>query len=263
MLEIKNLNVRIGKKQLLHDMNLRLKPHTITALVGRNGCGKTTLVSCINQMQNYTGEILYRGNSLAGMPLSERSKLVGLLTQGLRYMRRWESLGILTQGLPAPHITVQELIKMGRNPYMDLGHHLTNKDKEAMEFGIQQMGVETFLQCYLDELSGGERQKAYMAMILAQDTRLLVLDEPTTHMDLSYERKFFTDLENLRKKQKKTFLIVTHNLNMAVEFADSIIIMESGHIVSHLSTKECLKNQLIEKYFDLKCYKTGRNVFFG
>ena len=188
MLEIRNLCVRRRRKEILDGVSLTLVPHKLTALLGKNGCGKSTLVSCINQTMPYTGEIRFSNRDLALMPPKERACL----------------LSFLPQTLPCPHITVLELVTMGRSPYVDIGRRLTPQDKEAVWSAVCAIGIEGFSDRYLDELSGGERQKAYLAMTLAQDTRVMIMDEPTTYMDMEYEHTFLGLLNRLKQQRKKT-----------------------------------------------------------
>lgn len=246
MLEIRNLNVCMQQKSILRNINLKLKPHSFTAIIGKNGCGKSTLVSCVNQMQNYTGGILFNGNSLALMHPRERARLISVLPQVLK----------------TPHIRVEDLVKMGRNPYVDMGHHLTDNDWATVHRGMEIIGIESLKDCFIDEISGGERQKAYLAMTIAQDTRLLVLDEPTTYMDMAFEREFLIQLEQLKTLHKKTLLVVMHNLNLALTHADHVVVMEKGCIVFDGSREDCLAGDVIEKTFGVRRYEVEGNLFF-
>lgn len=247
MLEIKNLSAVIDKKQILTDISLKLIPHTLTAVIGKNGCGKSTLVSCINQRTSYMGEILFSGRNVSLMQPKERACL----------------LSILPQALTAPHITVEELVKMGRSPYIDIGKHFTQADKNAVTQAISTIGIDGLKNCFIDEISGGERQKAYLAMTLAQDTRVMILDEPTTYMDMAYEHAFMALLDELKKKHKKTLLVIMHNLNQAIRHADRIAVMDSGSLVFDGSTEDCLGSDIIESTFGVKRYKAEDSIFFA
>ena len=247
MLEINNLQVARSGKQILDGINLRLIPHTLTALVGKNGCGKSTLVSCINQITPYRGEIHFSGRDLALMPPRERASLIAYLPQALK----------------SPHITTEELIAMGRSPYLDIGRHMTPHDKEMVEKAIHAIGIEKLIGRYVDTLSGGERQKVYLAMTIAQDTRLLVLDEPTTYMDMAYEHAFLAMLDTMKHKNKKTLLVVMHNLNQAVRYADQLAVLDDGKIVFHGPTEECLRSGILERVFSVHRYMAEDKVFFA
>ena len=246
MLNINNLSVNIGKKQILTDVNLSIKPHTVTAVIGKNGSGKSTLVSAINGTVHYKGQIDFAGQDIRMLTNREKAKLIAVLPQTLN----------------APHITVQELVKMGRNPYVDIGKRFAPQDNTAVENAIEFMDVADKRQEYLDRLSGGERQKAYLAMILAQQTRLMLLDEPATYMDISYERHFMQTLKKLQKTSHKTVVIVMHNLSTAVRFADRIAVMDSGRLIFDGTTDECLEKQIIENTFGVKKYISDGEIFF-
>lgn len=247
MLEICNLSAEAGKKPILKQINIELVPHTLTTVIGKNGSGKSTLVSCVNQTFPYTGEILFRGRNLKLIPPRERATLISILPQ------------ILT----TPHIKVEELIKMGRTPYLDIGHHFTENDRKAVAEAFAVTGMEELSQCYIDELSGGERQRAYLAMVFAQQTRLMILDEPATYMDMSYEQRFMETLGVMKNRHKKTLLVIMHNLNAAVRFADRIVIMSDGEALFEGTKEACLDSGLIEKTFGVKRYNTADRIFFS
>ena len=247
MLKIESLNVTLGKKEILKDINLNIKAHAITAVIGRNGSGKSTLVSAINGAVPYTGKMLFANNDIRLLSQREKAKLIS----------------VLPQMLTAPHITVEELVKMGRNPYVDIGHRFTQQDIDAVCDAVKFMDIEDKLNDYLDNLSGGERQKAYLAMTLAQQTRFMVLDEPATYMDVSYERQFMETLKNLQKTSHKTIMIVMHNLSTAVRYADRIVVMDSGRVAFEGTTAECLEKQVIENTFNVKKFLTDGEIFFA
>ena len=247
MLKINSLGVTLGKKEILKDVNLNVKPHAITAVIGKNGSGKSTLVSAINGTVPYTGQIAFADQDIRLITQRERAKLIS----------------VLPQTLTAPHITVEELVKMGRNPYVDIGRRFTPQDTAAVEKALEFMDMADKRLDYVDNLSGGERQKAYLAMILAQQTRLLLLDEPATYMDISYERQFMETLKNLQKTSHKTVVVVMHNLSTAVRFADRIAVMDGGRLIFEGTTAECLEKQFIEKTFGVKKYISDGEIFFS
>lgn len=251
MLKIENLSVAIGGKQILQDVSFHLRPHRITALVGRNGSGKSTLLACVNQQLPYTGSITEGEKNLALLPPGERAKTVA----------------ILPQTLPVPHITVAEMVAFGRTPYLDFTGRLTVQDKTAVQNAMKDTHVEELSHRYLDTLSGGERQRAALAMILAQNTPIALLDEPTAHMDLGFEAAFLKQLRQLGKQKKKTFLVILHDLSMAVRYADDIIVLDGGKTVFAGSVSDCLAAHILEDHFCLKRFCATENgeerVFFS
>ena len=251
MLEIKNVSVQLGKKQILDNVSLSLRPYRLTALVGRNGSGKSTLLNCVNRQVAYTGEIREGGKDLVRIPPKERAK----------------SIAILPQTVPVPHITVRELVAFGRNPYLDFTGRLREADKQAVEDALENAGAPELGDRYGDTLSGGEKQRVLLAMILAQNTPILLLDEPTAHLDLGYEAAFLELLQKLKDEQKKTILVILHDLTQAVRYADDLIVLDAGKVIFTGSREECLEQEILEKTFHLRRYtvkdEDAERVFFS
>lgn len=247
MLEIKNLSVRFGQRQVLENVSFSLRPRRLTALVGCNGSGKSTLLNCINQQLPYTGTITWSGRNLTGITPRERAK----------------SVAILPQTLPSPHITAWELAAFGRNPYLDFTGRLREGDREAVEAALRDADARELADRYVDTLSGGEKQRVLLAMILAQNTPVALLDEPTAHMDLRYEAAFLELLQKLKVEQNKTFLVILHDLTQAVRYADDLIVLDRGRVVFAGSKEECLEREILEKTFGLRRYAAEGRIFFG
>lgn len=246
MLRADGLSVTIKKKEILKNISFEIKPNSFTVLMGKNGSGKSTLVSCINQMRAYEGELLFEEQSLKKMSPRQRAA----------------NISILPQMLASPHILVEDLVKMGRNPFLDVGGRFTPEDEAAVDKGFSIMGIGELRHRFVDELSGGERQKAYMAMILAQDTELIVLDEPTTYMDVEYQAEFMRILKHIKEECHKTLLVVMHDLNMAAEYADDILVLDKGSLCFAGTKKECLRERVIEQIFHVKGHVVEeKNIF--
>ena len=246
MLEIHKLSARVGGKVFLRELDLQLPSSTLTALVGRNGSGKSTLFGCIGGTKSYRGDILLCGEELRRIPLRERAKRMALLPQTLA----------------APHITVEELTSLGRSPYVDVGRRLTAEDREAVCRAMETAGVAELCGRFVDELSGGERQRAFLAMILAQETELLLLDEPTAHLDAVCGDAFMRTLAQLRQ-QGKTLLVVMHDLAEAVRYADRMAVMDGGRMVFGGSGEECLSCGILEQTLGVKRYEADGRSFFA
>lgn len=246
MLEIKNLSARIGGEEFLRDISLTLPAGTLTALVGRNGSGKSTLLSCIGGVRKCWGDILLSGEELKSLPPRTRA----------------QRLSLLPQSLAAPHITVTELAELGRSPYVGIGRRFTAADTAAVYRAMETAGVQAFAERFVDELSGGEKQRAYLAMILAQETELLLLDEPTTHMDAACGDSFLRCLAALRQ-QGRTLLVVMHDIAEAVRYADRVAVMENGRIVFAGSTGECLTCGVLEQTLHVRRYEAEGRSFFA
>lgn len=239
MLEFKNISVTKNKKEILKDVSFSVKPHTVTAVIGKNGSGKSTLLSCLTGESRYTGAIHFSDSDISLMSKRQRAATVAFLQQNL----------------PVVPITVENLVAMGRTPYIDIGKHLTEKDKVQIEKAIVSVGIESIRQKKLSEISGGEKQKAYIAMVLAQNTRVVALDEPTTYMDVQYEKEFMSLLRELKEKHKKTLLVVMHDLSRAAEIADYILILNEGRVAFSGKKEEAIQSGKIESTFGVKKYE--------
>ena len=239
MLEIKNISVTKNKKEILRDVSFSVKPHTITAIIGKNGSGKSTLISCLTGESKYKGSIFFSDDDISMFNSRQRARLVSLLPQNL----------------PAVPITVEKLVEMGRNPYTDIGKRLSEKDTEQIEKAIESAKIEEIRHKKLTEISGGERQKAYIAMVLSQNTRVIALDEPTTYMDVQVEKAFISLIRDLKEKHKKTLLVVMHDLSRAVEIADNILLLDDGRIRMFGKNQDVLQSGAIEEVFGVTQYE--------
>ncbi len=243
MLELKNISVVKNKKEILKDISFSLKPHTLTVIIGKNGSGKSTLLSCLTGESKYQGTIHYDDKDLALMPQRQRAAYISFLPQSL----------------PSVPVTVENLVAMGRTPYIDMGKRLSDKDKEQIEKAIADVGTEKIRHKRLTELSGGEKQKAYVTMVLAQNTRVVALDEPTTYMDVQFQKEFISLLCQLKEKHKKTLITVMHDLSMAAEIADYILLLDEGRVVISGKKEEVLQSGKIESTFNVKKYEIELN----
>lgn len=238
MLEINNLTAGYGKKTVLNNVSFKVPKNSITAVIGRNSSGKSTIISCINGQIKYSGSIKVDGTDLQNLTLRERA----------------QKISVLSQFLTSPAFTVGQLVAFGRNPYIGLNGRMTDTDREIVASAIKSVGISNLEKRYVSSLSGGERQMAYLAMVLAQNTDLIVLDEPTSFMDISNESSFLKLLSEICRKEGKTVLIVMHNLTYAVNFADNIVVIDDGIVLYSGDKNECLQKNIIENNFDVKRY---------
>ena len=245
MPEYKEVSLRLGGKPILQGISFRLRPGGLTALVGRNGSGKSSLLSCLTGAVPYEGAVLLGDRDLRRMPPRQRAKLAALLHQDM----------------PVPRLTVRELAAFGRQPYLDFTGRLREGDREAVERALRAAQVHDLADRRVDTLSGGERQRAYLAMVLAQETEVLFLDEPGAHLDRAWEAAF---LELLTALEDRTVLLAIHDLDAAVRYARDILVLEEGRLVFSGSVEECLSQEVLEKTFRLRRYtaEEGR-IFFA
>ena len=225
------------QKPVLDDVSFAVPTGSITALIGRNGAGKSTLLRCLTgEKTDYQGKILLDGTEVRSMELTARTHAVACLPQLL----------------PRPHVTVRELVGFGRTPYMPLTGTLSEEDRAAVERAIRAVGMEAFCDSFVDALSGGELKKAFFAMTLAQDTPVVVLDEPTAHLD-AYNRFSFLELiARMGKELGKTFLVVMHELPEILRYADRIAVLQDGQVAFEGTPEECLETGVPERCFHIR-----------
>lgn len=247
MLELDRVSARLGGKDILKDVSFSLRPEKLTALVGRNGSGKSTLLACVNQQLSYAGSIREGAHPLEKLSARERARRIALLPQTI----------------PAPHIPAREMVALGRNPYLDFTGRLTREDQSAVDGALAEARAEELARRYVDSLSGGERQRVALAMILAQNTPIALLDEPTAHMDQHYGETFLRLLRQLGQEKKKTVLVVLHDLTLAVRYADDIVVLEEGRVIFSGTKEACLAGQILEQTFGLRRCEAEGKIFFS
>ena len=235
------LSASYGKKQVLRDISFCL-PEGVTALLGRNGSGKSTLLHCIAGALPFEGSVKLDGKELKGLPAREKAKL----------------LSILPQMLPSPDLPAEEVVGFGRSPY---SARLSAKEREEVRAAMQRLGIGELTGRRVSTLSGGEKQKVFLAMLLVQDTPLVLLDEPTTYMDLPFKSVFFSVLQELKEK-KKTVLFVSHDLSDGIASSDHVLVLEEGGIRFAGKKEECLKDCVLERAFGAARYEVGGNILF-
>ena len=245
MLQIKNLTVEYGKNTVLNNISFDLKPHKITGILGRNGSGKSTVVSAINNLVPYKGQVLLHGEDIRLMNQRERAKQVA----------------VLPQVLPVPFVTVKELVSFGRSPYHSLGSRLEKADMDIITSAMADTGVADLQDKPVALLSGGERQRAFLAMILAQQTNIIILDEPTTYMDMLCKAEFLDLLKILKERHKKTIMLILHDITDAVEYCDGLVILNEKEIAFMGDTDKSIKS--LENVFKIRHWQVEGKIFFS
>ena len=223
-----------GRKNVLEKVSFSVETGSITAVVGRNGMGKTTLLRCLTgEKSDYTGEILLDGQTIRKFSYAERAV----------------KLSCLPQELPMPQVTVRELVSFGRTPYTSFSGALSQVDRQTVDWAIRTVGLEALSHAAVDNLSGGERTQAFFAMTLAQDTPLVVLDEPGAHLDAESRFVFWDLLERLRKERGKTFLVVMHELPEVLQYAQRLVAIDRGTVCFSGTPEAFLEQAIPQKIF--------------
>lgn len=245
MIEFRDVSLHLGRKSILKNISFTLPQRGITVLVGRNGSGKSSLLSCVNGQRAYSGAILWNGEDLAAMPPAERAGRIALLPQTM----------------PAPHVTAFELAAFGRTPHLGISGKLTRADEEKVRDALAAVNAAALSGRFVDTLSGGERQRVNLAMVLAQDTPCILLDEPTAHLDPVYAAEFLEQLLPLR--QEKSILLVLHDLSLAASIADHVAVLEEGRLRFFGIREECLSKEVFESVFGVRRFCSEDRIFFG
>jgi len=233
----KGLNVFLDHRHVIKDLHLKIVPNKITAIMGPNGSGKSTLLKALSGLLKPTsGEVL-----LDNTPIHcfNRKKLA-------------RKLSFLMQHPEAPdNITVKELVSFGRFSHQRW-FGLSKKDVEQVHWAIEQVHLEDKIHQSLNKLSGGQQKRAWIAMSLAQDSDVLLLDEPITSLDIRYQLETLDILQQLNLKYSKTIVVVLHDLQQVVQFADELVILEEGNLVCHTPIDSALDVGLFENVFGVK-----------
>lgn len=251
MLEFQNVSVSCQRTLLLEDISVAFPKGAITTIIGPNGCGKTTLLQCLNGASKVTqGSILLDGEDFLALSMHERALRLSFLPQVRTII---------------PSLPVRTLVEHGRFPHLGFSRRKTREDIAMVQRAMDFTELTPYAQQYTDTLSGGIRQRAFLAMQLAQDCEYLVLDEPTTFLDLKGQRSFLSMFERLRS-EGHTLILVLHDLNQALQISDRLIIMKDRKIAAAGTPEECLQQHILEEVFETtcKCFSDsdGKYYFF-
>jgi ABC-type cobalamin/Fe3+-siderophores transport system ATPase subunit len=233
----RGLEVELGGETILRDVGFELPPGAITALVGANGSGKTTLLKTLARIAKPTaGSVLLDGAEINSLPTREVARRLALLPQGVE--------------APAG-VTVGSLVELGRLPHIGRLGSLRRDDREAIEWALEVTDLLAFRDRAVDSLSGGERQRAWLALSLAQRTSLLLLDEPTTYLDVRHQLEVLMLVQRLNREHGLTVCWVLHDLNAAVAFSDRMACLRDGEIVAHGDPATLLTAPLVAEVFGI------------
>ncbi len=239
-LTVKNISVGYGGAAIVKNVSLDAAEGALTILVGPNGCGKSTVLKAIARvLQPMSGSARLDGTSVHTIPTRTLAKSLALLPQG----------PIAPEGL-----TVKELVSQGRFPHQTLARQWSAEDSHAVFAAMQAADVAGFADRRVDSLSGGQRQRCWIAMILAQDTDVVLLDEPTTFLDLKVQVDVMTLLRQIAHHQNRTLIVVLHDLNIAAMFGDKIIMMRGGVIVDQGPPDDVMTRRNLARVFDLDAH---------
>lgn len=239
LLTANNITSGYDKKVIVNGVDITIPKNKISVIIGANACGKSTLLKTLSRLiKPISGEVLLDGKKITEIPPKELAKVLGLLPQS----------PIVPEG-----ITVADLVGRGRFPYQSFFKGLDKKDYEAVEEALEIMGITELANRSVDELSGGQRQRVWIAMALAQQTDILLLDEPTTFLDIAYQVEILDLLTDLNRRLGTTIVMVLHDINLSARYADHIFAVQKGNLIAQGAPSDIITEELIKQVFDLEC----------
>ncbi|MEG3310152.1 ABC transporter ATP-binding protein [Streptococcus sp. SS-4456] len=234
----KDLAVSYGKKSILSDLSIDFPTGKITSIIGANGCGKSTLLRALSRiLPADKGTVYLDGKDMQQISTKEIAKQLALLPQ-------------VQESLDG--IRVYDLVSYGRFPHQNAFGRLTNLDREKITWALDETQTTEFAELPVQSLSGGQRQRVWIAMALAQDTDIILLDEPTTYLDMHHQLEVLELLQRLNRDNGKTIVMVLHDLNHAARFSDHIIALKDGSILQEGSPEEVITVEHLRQIFDIE-----------
>lgn len=238
-LTARNLSLAYEGTLIVQDLTLAIPTGKITALIGANGCGKSTLLRGLARLLKPVSGAVYLDNkSIFQRPTKEVAQQLGLLPQN----------PIAPEGL-----TVKDLVAQGRYPYQNWLQQWSTQDEKLVQRALEITDLTELSDRALETLSGGQRQRAWIAMALAQDTEILLLDEPTTFLDLAHQIEILDLLYDLNQQQERTIVMVLHDLNQACRYADYLVAVKAGRIFAAGEPQSVMTTQVVQAVFNLDC----------
>lgn len=235
MVDIKNVFKLYNQKKVIEDVSLKIEKGTITSFIGPNGAGKSTLISMISRLiAKDDGSITIDGQDIVKTKNNELAKKISILKQSNAINLK---------------LTVRELVSFGRFPYSQ--GKLKKEDLEKVDEAIDYMELRSMQDKFLDELSGGQRQRAHIAMVIAQDTEYILLDEPLNNLDMRHSVQIMKTLRRLVNELGKTILIVIHDINFASCYSDQIVALKDGKIVKQGPTCDVIDKCVLKDIYDM------------
>lgn len=220
-------------------LSVEIPDNSFTVIVGPNACGKSTLLRALSRMLKPSdGKVLLDGQVIQSLPAKKVARTLGLLPQS----------SIAPDG-----ITVADLVGRGRYPHQGILRQWSTEDERVVQESMRQTGVAELAERYVDELSGGQRQRVWIAMALAQQTPLLLLDEPTTYLDIQHQIDVLDLCAELHEEQGRTLVAVLHDLNHAARYATHLIALKGGEVIAEGAPNDIVTAELVEEVFGLRC----------
>lgn len=235
MINIKNISKKYGNKPVLKNISVAFPENSLISIIGPNGAGKSTLLSIMSRLiSSDGGEVIIDGKSISDWDTNELSKTISILKQSNHTSLK---------------LTVYELVSFGRFPYC--GGRLTDEDKMHIDGAIDYMKLGDISNKYLDELSGGQAQRAYIAMTIAQNTKYIFLDEPLNNLDMKHSVSMMKTLKTLCADLSKTIIVVLHDINFASVYSDYILALKDGELFNMAKTESIIAAHTLSELYNM------------
>lgn len=248
-MEVRNLSFAYGKNRVLKDISFRIKEGDITTIMGANGCGKTTLFSLMTRnLYPRRGDIFLKGKNIQNLGLKEFARRVSIVHQ---------------YNTSSDDITVERLVSFGRTPHMKMMQGRSEEDERLIRWAMEVTKVGKYRDREISRLSGGQRQRVWIAMALAQNTKILFLDEPTTYLDIRYQIEILELVKKLNREFGITIIMVLHDINQAIYFSDCVIGLKDGLVEMEGNPQEVITRESIRSLYgiELDVTKVGEKKF--
>lgn len=239
MIELRNVSVGYENKSIINNLSADFRDGEFVCIIGKNGSGKSTLLKAMDGIRGYNGQILLNNIEIMELSRKERAKKIAYLPQ-IRQI---------------PDIEVKTLIAHGRFPHLGFSRTMTKADNDMVFYASELTSVQKFLHRHVTELSGGERQRVYLAMVIAQDTETILLDEPTTYMDINHQIEIMEILSELNKRGKN-IIMVAHDLPQAFTYGSQILILNNGTIAEAGEPNSLCMNTKLKSIFGVTLEKS-------
>ena len=236
-MEVRGLSFAYGKNKVLKDVSLKIEEGKVTTIMGANGCGKSTLFSLMTKnLYARKGKIFLRGKNIQNLNLKEFARQVSIVQQ---------------YNTSSDDITVERLVAFGRTPHRKPMQGKSEEDERLVEWAMEVTGILEYRDREVSRLSGGQRQRVWIAMALAQNTKILFLDEPTTYLDIRYQIEILELVRKLNKEFGITIIMVLHDINQAIYFSHEVIGLKDGIVEFQGSPEDVIDRQSIKELYGL------------
>lgn len=233
--EVKSLKVGYDDKIIIDDLSIQIKKGAITTIIGENGSGKSTLLKTLGRILHpVSGEVYANGMNVHKTNTKEIAKIIGLLPQSPK----------------APNgLNVEEVVEYGRFPHKKKNGKMTPEDRRIIDSALERTNLLELKDRSINNLSGGQRQRVWIAMVLAQQTDIILLDEPTTYLDMAYQLEVLNLVQSLNREKGVTVVMVLHDINQASRFSDELIMLRSGKIIAQGPPAQTMTKENLKKVF--------------